>query len=666
MNLFLERLTEMAPTWGAALGRSAWQGGLALLAVWLLGLTFPKIPARVRCWLWRLAFAKLLIGLVWVAPLKLALLPAPRLASPIASRVAVTQAIRQAPAISALPAPYKTIPGAISAVSARPQWPGLLLMLWTLGVGIGLVRIICQWWVARRMILTSGPLVDAAMETTLASHCGRFGIRSVPELRLSSETGTPFLSGLIRLVIVVPANFPAEKSLRQLQMMLGHELAHVQRRDLWWAWLPTTARLLFFFHPLVWVAAKESRLTAEMAADELALTVCQLEPGAYAGMLVDVAGQVFQLQAEEMVVAVVESSQTLKRRLQAMKHIQTLSNRRTIVAAVACGLIGAGTIIPWKLVAQEQEQKSQQLTAAEPFSARAHMKPEVPAAPQSPGRVEVRIDAAGRIEYGGHFLKLDDAMSALKNSANLDPKLEVEVAVDSKAPFHAWVEFVNELDKAGIDHVALATAAHVSTEAQIFDIAFGVWRPEESKQTGPAAAGREEDYWNTVGVPWINDHTETGLKFASRVPSAVQVRMVNLAGGWGNDGKMGVKAPMFDSYNYPVNNQGGNAQVILTHVPPGKYDVYIYGHESNPVAYGDYTLKVGGRDYGRKATSNKSDAIENTSWVEGSQYVKYSSVEVNASDEMEILIQPGGQVTDHWGRTFSDATINGLQLIPVP
>jgi beta-lactamase regulating signal transducer with metallopeptidase domain len=65
--------------------------------------------------------------------------------------------------------------------------------------------------------------------------------------------------------------------------MLAHDMAHIKRGDLLWFWLATTARLLFFFYPLVMLARRESRLTAEMAADELAVTVCRLEPADYAG-----------------------------------------------------------------------------------------------------------------------------------------------------------------------------------------------------------------------------------------------------------------------------------------------------------------------------------------------------------------------------------------------
>ena len=73
---------------------------------------------------------------------------------------------------------------------------------------------------------------------------------------------------------------------------------------------------------------------------------------------------------------------------------------------------------------------------------------------------------------------------------------------------------------------------------------------------------------------------------------------------------------------------------------------------------------MGTRNYGRKQTYRKDDAGQETKWVEGSQYVKFSNVKVGSGEDMQILIRPGGQVTDPSGRTFADAIIFGLQLIP--
>lgn len=215
-----------------------------------------------------------------------------------------------------------------------------------------------------------------------------------------------------------------------------------------------------------------------------------------------------------------------------------------------------------------------------------------------------------------------------------------------------------------LDSRAGATVTGAVGRPQTFNIDFGPWRPDPSEQVGPAAAGRAGDYWNTVGVPWNDAHTESDLRFATREPSPIQVEMINLGGGWSNSGQMGVKSPMLDNYNYPANNKGGDSKVILHRVPAGKYDVYVYGHATNPVYYGDYTLTVGNRNYGRKTTSHELDAVENTKWVEGSQYVKFIGVSVASGEKLEILIQPGGEVNIS-GRTVADAMICGLQLVPV-
>jgi hypothetical protein len=196
-----------------------------------------------------------------------------------------------------------------------------------------------------------------------------------------------------------------------------------------------------------------------------------------------------------------------------------------------------------------------------------------------------------------------------------------------------------------------------------FNIDFGPGKGEPSKQVGPAAVGQDGDFWNTVAIGFNSDHTESGLKFANGQPSEIQARLINLGGGWGGPGP-GVKSPMMDTFNYPVNNQGGNSQVILSHVPAGTYSLYIYGHSrTSPSYYGDYQVSVGGRDYGRKKTSENPEMFQSAEWVEDGQYVRFPTVDVGAGEKIEILIRPGGPQTDG-GRSFADAIIFGLQLVP--
>jgi len=138
-----------------------------------------------------------------------------------------------------------------------------------------------------------------------------------------------------------------------------------------------------------------------------------------------------------------------------------------------------------------------------------------------------------------------------------------------------------------------------------------------------------------------------------------------LAGAWSSHGSMGVHCPMFDSYNYPAGNHGGDSKVILHHVPPGKYHLYLYGHGTSPAYYGNYEVTVGNVNYGRLRTSSGPDALQNTNWVEGSQYVCFRGLTVSPGADVEILIRPGAPTTTTTGRTIADAIICGLQLIPV-
>jgi serine/threonine protein kinase len=201
---------------------------------------------------------------------------------------------------------------------------------------------------------------------------------------------------------------------------------------------------------------------------------------------------------------------------------------------------------------------------------------------------------------------------------------------------------------------------------QRFNIDFGPWQPDKSKQVGPAAAGEPGDYWNTVATPTNKTNAPPPLKFAGGGPSPIELEMLNLGGSWNNSGSMGVTSPMLDAFRYPADNHGGDAKVILHHVPPGRYQIYIYGHGTERLYYGDYQLTVGRRDYGRMTTSHNLDAIQNTNWVEGSQYVCFRGVTVAPGEDVKILIRPGGPATTPGGRTVCDAMICGLQLIPAP
>src|SRR5579864_234628 len=56
------------------LWRSSLEGAAALALAWVLCRVFFKAPARLKCWVWRLAYCKLLFSLFWLVPVNLPVL----------------------------------------------------------------------------------------------------------------------------------------------------------------------------------------------------------------------------------------------------------------------------------------------------------------------------------------------------------------------------------------------------------------------------------------------------------------------------------------------------------------------------------------------------------------------------------------------------------------
>ena len=110
------------------------------------------------------------------------------------------------------------------------------------------------------------------------------------ELRISTndECG-PVTWGIFRPVILLPKNsiyWPRER----LEAVLRHELAHVRRRNSLAQMLSLIVCAFYWPNPLVWIAARNLRCEAEMAADD-AVILSGIKPSAYAGELLQIAAE---------------------------------------------------------------------------------------------------------------------------------------------------------------------------------------------------------------------------------------------------------------------------------------------------------------------------------------------------------------------------------------
>jgi len=118
----------------------------------------------------------------------------------------------------------------------------------------------------------------------------RLNLDHAPRLVQSDRVKMPFATGFLDAVIVLPAESAAWTEDRRCAVLI-HELAHVKRRDLVGHMVSRVVCALYWFHPLVWTAARHLRAESERACDDLAL-VLGTKPSDYAEHLLEIVTQV--------------------------------------------------------------------------------------------------------------------------------------------------------------------------------------------------------------------------------------------------------------------------------------------------------------------------------------------------------------------------------------
>lgn len=242
------------------LGWTSVQSAVLVALVWGVCRLLPQLPAATRCRLWWLVAAQAVLGLVWSSPLELAVLPAPAtMTAPAVALPAFDAAVQAAPVAYA--------PAAVETATMAWSWPSLLLALWAAGVLLMVAHSLRGYRASRALVRSATECTDAGLQQALQLAAEAHGLRRAPRLKLSAQIRSPQLIGPWRPVLLLPARELPAMSADDLDMALTHELIHLQRRDLWWGLLPAVSQHLFFFHPLVHVAAREYALAREEACD---------------------------------------------------------------------------------------------------------------------------------------------------------------------------------------------------------------------------------------------------------------------------------------------------------------------------------------------------------------------------------------------------------------
>ncbi|MGE3315155.1 MAG: M56 family metallopeptidase [Planctomycetaceae bacterium] len=296
---------------------AALKGTVVLVAAALCAMLLGRASAALRHFVWCLAFTALALLPIfsialpsWQVPGLRGVVsswmesfptePAPTGIDP--SAASQTQAAVEArggaedSSVAVFPARSSNTPPTSVTVSNSPEptlpvrsysWRPAVSRIWFLGVCAALAPLaagmLAQRWLSRRVL----QLNDLAWTEPLEELRSYFRIWRRVTLCVGTRPIVPLTLGVVQPVVVIPSQGRDWHPERR-RVVLMHELAHVSRHDVLTQIFAQAICALYWFHPLVWIAARRMRIERETACDDRVLNA-GIRPSTYAQHLLEIA-----------------------------------------------------------------------------------------------------------------------------------------------------------------------------------------------------------------------------------------------------------------------------------------------------------------------------------------------------------------------------------------
>ncbi|MBA3913417.1 MAG: M56 family metallopeptidase [Acidobacteriales bacterium] len=247
-------------------------------------------------------------------------------------------------------APAHTSLGSYSShlLSLPSSWAALVLAVWAMVAGTLLLRVGFGLWHVRALHRSCIPVVaekiPAEVLQTLNSQNRRRAVLCTSEL-----ARVPAALGFFKPLVVIPSWALRDFSSTELNAVVLHELAHLDRWDDWSNLAQKVLRAVFFFHPAMWWIDTRLSLEREMACDDLVLARTA-NPRQYAECLVSLVEKSMLRRPLAMAQAAVGRISDTAARLAQILDRNRPSGTRTsnthVLAAVGMLVLGTAWLAP--------------------------------------------------------------------------------------------------------------------------------------------------------------------------------------------------------------------------------------------------------------------------------------------------------------------------------
>ena len=198
--------------------------------------------------------------------------------------------------------------------------------------------ILARFWRRKENLRRSGTRAGLSLEIErIAERCRSiFGVDA--RLARSDKARVPYTIGARRPLILLPTAFCSKADETGLLSVIGHEMAHVARRDFLSNLLCELLSLPISFHPFTFAIKKQIERTRELACDEL-VTTHVLAPRVYARSLLWAADVSRQYSSQAFMLSIFDGK-ILEERI-----MRLTGNKRRLGAGPARVLLLAALLV---------------------------------------------------------------------------------------------------------------------------------------------------------------------------------------------------------------------------------------------------------------------------------------------------------------------------------
>jgi beta-lactamase regulating signal transducer with metallopeptidase domain len=172
--------------------------------------------------------------------------------------------------------------------TTAPDYFFLLVELWFAGVVLFSLRSAGGFFLVVRLRRKESTPVSRELVELCQTLQQKMGITRMVRYCKSLQLDTPVVVGWIRPTVLLPVSALTGLEEAQLQAVIAHELAHIQRLDAFVNLFQIAVESLLFYHPAVWWLGKRIREERENCCDDAAVAVCG-SPVTYAHALARMA-----------------------------------------------------------------------------------------------------------------------------------------------------------------------------------------------------------------------------------------------------------------------------------------------------------------------------------------------------------------------------------------